>query len=106
MVSLAELRIPRSTIANSARTEVKVSIIQCDNVVKEFHTARRRPGLLGTVRTLFTRQYDVKLLTGILVPTSGEIEVAGRVPWKARQQNALNIGVVFGQRSQLGGICH
>lgn len=43
----------------------------------------------------------IKLLTGILVPTSGEVEVAGLVPWRARQQNALNIGVVFGQRSQL-----
>ena len=43
----------------------------------------------------------IKMLTGILEPTSGEIEVAGLVPWRRREQNALNIGVVFGQRSQL-----
>jgi ABC-2 type transport system ATP-binding protein len=43
----------------------------------------------------------IKMLTGILVPTSGEIQVAGLVPWRHREQNALNIGVVFGQRSQL-----
>ena len=43
----------------------------------------------------------IKLLTGILVPTSGEVEVAGLVPWRERERNALNIGVVFGQRSQL-----
>src|SRR5579875_3928884 len=43
----------------------------------------------------------IKMLTGILVPTSGEIEVAGLVPWQERARNALNIGVVFGQRSQL-----
>ena len=43
----------------------------------------------------------IKMLTGILVPTSGEIEVAGIVPHAARQENARNIGVVFGQRSQL-----
>jgi len=43
----------------------------------------------------------VKLLTGILHPTDGHVEVAGLVPWKAREKNALNIGVVFGQRSQL-----
>ncbi|MDE2482781.1 MAG: ATP-binding cassette domain-containing protein [bacterium] len=43
----------------------------------------------------------IKMLTGILVPTSGEIEVAGIVPHEARQANARNIGVVFGQRSQL-----
>lgn len=43
----------------------------------------------------------IKMLTGILEPTSGEAEVAGVVPWRNRQANALNIGVVFGQRSQL-----
>jgi ABC-2 type transport system ATP-binding protein len=43
----------------------------------------------------------IKMLTGILVPTSGSIEVAGIVPHAHRRQNARNIGVVFGQRSQL-----
>jgi ABC-2 type transport system ATP-binding protein len=43
----------------------------------------------------------IKMLTGILVPTSGTIEVAGIVPHEKRRQNARNIGVVFGQRSQL-----
>jgi len=43
----------------------------------------------------------IKMLTGILVPTSGSIRVAGLVPHERRQQNAENIGVVFGQRSQL-----
>jgi ABC-2 type transport system ATP-binding protein len=43
----------------------------------------------------------IKMLTGILVPTSGSIEVAGIVPYEKRRQNARNIGVVFGQRSQL-----
>jgi ABC-2 type transport system ATP-binding protein len=43
----------------------------------------------------------IKMLTGILVPTSGTIEVAGIVPYAKRRQNARNIGVVFGQRSQL-----
>ena len=43
----------------------------------------------------------IKMLTGILVPTSGTIEVAGLVPYQARKENAKNIGVVFGQRSQL-----
>jgi len=43
----------------------------------------------------------IKMLTGILVPTSGEATVAGLVPWRERKANARNIGVVFGQRSQL-----
>ena len=43
----------------------------------------------------------IKMLTGILVPTAGTVRVAGLVPWERRQANARNIGVVFGQRSQL-----
>jgi ABC-2 type transport system ATP-binding protein len=43
----------------------------------------------------------IKMLTGILVPTSGMIQVAGLVPYADRRRNARNIGVVFGQRSQL-----
>jgi ABC-2 type transport system ATP-binding protein len=43
----------------------------------------------------------IKMLTGILVPTSGEVRVEGLVPWEKRKENARNIGVVFGQRSQL-----
>src|SRR5580658_9995384 len=43
----------------------------------------------------------IKMLTGILVPTSGEVRVAGIVPYETRSVNARNIGVVFGQRSQL-----
>jgi ABC-2 type transport system ATP-binding protein len=43
----------------------------------------------------------IKLLTGILHPTSGTVEVNGIVPQRQRTQNAYNIGVVFGQRSQL-----
>ena len=43
----------------------------------------------------------IKMLTGILVPSGGSISVAGLEPHKQREANAANIGVVFGQRSQL-----
>jgi ABC-2 type transport system ATP-binding protein len=43
----------------------------------------------------------IKMMTGILVPSSGEISVDGRVPYKERQENAQHIGVVFGQKTQL-----
>ena len=43
----------------------------------------------------------VKLLSGILVPDSGRLEVLGRVPWKERIAYVRRIGVVFGQRTQL-----
>ena len=43
----------------------------------------------------------IKMLAGILVPTSGHVEVGGLVPWRNRERNALQVGVVFGQRTQL-----
>ncbi len=43
----------------------------------------------------------IKMMTGILVPTSGHVEVDGRVPYKNRAENAQHIGVVFGQKTQL-----
>ena len=43
----------------------------------------------------------IKMMTGVLEPTSGEIMVNGLVPYKERTRNSENIGVVFGQRSQL-----
>ncbi len=43
----------------------------------------------------------IKMMTGILEPSSGEVRVNGVMPYKKREQNAKNIGVVFGQRSQL-----
>jgi ABC-2 type transport system ATP-binding protein len=107
-------------------------IIRVERVVKEFRAPKRQPGLLGSLRTLFTREEivtravddvsfaleegellgyigpngagkstTIKLLTGILVPSAGRVEVAGIVPWEDRAHNARNIGVVFGQRSQL-----
>jgi viologen exporter family transport system ATP-binding protein len=109
-----------------------VPIISVRDLVKEFRTPKRAPGLVGAIRTLFTTEQRVtravdgvsldveegelvgylgrngagksttiKCLTGILVPTSGQVVVDGVVPWRDRQRNALNIGVVFGQRSQL-----
>ena len=43
----------------------------------------------------------IKMMTGILTPTSGKILVNGLVPYEQREKNAKSIGVVFGQRTQL-----
>lgn len=43
----------------------------------------------------------IKMMTGILVPTSGTCFVNGMEPYKHRTENAKHIGVVFGQRTQL-----
>jgi ABC-2 type transport system ATP-binding protein len=107
-------------------------IIETRDLRKVFRTLKRQPGIAGTLRTLFSRDYEdkvavegvtmaleagelvgyigpngagksttIKMLTGILVPTSGSVQVAGLVPYAQRKRNARNIGVVFGQRSQL-----
>jgi ABC-2 type transport system ATP-binding protein len=44
---------------------------------------------------------SIKMLTGILTPSSGEVLVDGRVPHRERIANARNIGAVFGQKTQL-----
>ena len=43
----------------------------------------------------------IKIMSGILTPTSGECSIMGQIPWKDRKKYVKNIGVVFGQRSQL-----
>ncbi|NLY89186.1 MAG: ATP-binding cassette domain-containing protein, partial [Firmicutes bacterium] len=43
----------------------------------------------------------IKILTGVLYPTSGRVQVAGYVPWRDRVKYVAGIGAVFGQKSQL-----
>lgn len=43
----------------------------------------------------------IKMLSGILFPDAGEITVAGKIPYKQRKEYVGDIGVVFGQKSQL-----
>src|SRR5687767_13364260 len=43
----------------------------------------------------------VKILSGILVPDGGEVQVLGKTPWRHRIETVGKIGVVFGQKTQL-----
>ncbi len=43
----------------------------------------------------------IKILSGILLPDSGQVEVLGLTPWKNRINTVRQLGVVFGQRTQL-----
>jgi ABC-2 type transport system ATP-binding protein len=43
----------------------------------------------------------IKMLSGLLVPSAGNLFVSGRVPWKQRQEHVAQIGTVFGQRTTL-----
>lgn len=44
---------------------------------------------------------SIKVMSGILVPDSGSCTIMGFTPWENRQEYVRNIGVVFGQRTQL-----
>lgn len=109
-----------------------MSMIVVDNLCKTFRVVRRRPGMLGGLRSVVDSEIrmveavrdlsmrvergemiglvgpngagkstTIKMLTGILVPTSGDVHVAGLVPMQQRRELAARIGVVFGQRTQL-----
>ncbi|MET0790174.1 MAG: ATP-binding cassette domain-containing protein [Polyangiaceae bacterium] len=58
-----------------------------------------RVGLIGENGA--GKSTTLKMLTGILVPSSGKLQVLGLDPWRQRRQLAGQIGVVFGQRPQL-----
>ncbi|MFB9840013.1 ABC transporter ATP-binding protein [Actinoallomurus acaciae] len=99
-------------------------MIEVDEVVKSF-TLRRRAGLLRRSRTRvdavdrisFTvaagefvgylgpngagKSTTIKMLTGILTPSSGRVRVAGLDPSRQRTALARRVGVVFGQRTTL-----
>jgi ABC-2 type transport system ATP-binding protein len=109
-----------------------MTMIEADGLTKTFRVARRRPGLLGGLRSVVDpevrivravhelslwvergemiglvgpngagKSTTIKMLTGILVPSSGYVRVAGMEPLRQRRELARRIGVVFGQRSQL-----
>ena len=44
---------------------------------------------------------SVKIMSGILTPDSGSCQILGVTPWKSREKHVAQLGVVFGQRSQL-----
>ena len=106
--------------------------VEVTDLVKEFKSFKRKEGLSGAIRDLFSNDYtvsravnnisfqlepgemvgyigpngagkstSVKMLTGILVPTSGKVVANGLEPCKQRMEYTRSIGVVFGQRTQL-----
>jgi ABC-2 type transport system ATP-binding protein len=104
--------------------------IDVRNVSKQFLVRVRSSGILGFFKGFFARKRvfavqnvsfrinegelvgfigpngagkstTIKMLTGILFPSSGEISVLNRNPQKERRQLAYNIGTIFGQRQQL-----
>ena len=111
---------------------MRATMIHVKHLTKDYRRVKRREGFLGSVRTLFSAEYEttravddisfdinegelvgyigpngagkstsIKMLCGILVPTSGEVLVNGLIPHKNRMENTRQIGAVFGQKTQL-----
>ena len=109
-----------------------MAMIDATGLSKVFRVAKRRPGLLGGLRSVVDpevrivpavqdlnlrvergemiglvgpngagKSTTIKMLTGILTPSSGSMRVADLDPLSQRRELASRIGVVFGQRSQL-----
>ncbi len=102
--------------------------ISFQHVTKEFKIPEKKTGLIGklTAKTkILTALHNVsfsvqqgeilgyigpngsgksttiKILTGIITPTQGKVNVLGHVPWEERETYTKRIGVVFGQKSLL-----
>ncbi|MGK8196437.1 ABC transporter ATP-binding protein [Burkholderia cepacia] len=105
-----------------------MSQIVVEGLAKTYRIAERQPGMLGLLRRRWRevealkdvsfslrrgellgfigpngagKSTTIKILSGILRPTSGKVIIDGRVPFDDRIAHVARIGAVFGQRSQL-----
>lgn len=106
-------------------------MIEVQHLSKTFYVRRRESGLKNAAAALFKKREPVpalqdisfsvadgemvgyigpngagksttiKVMTGVLTPDNGICQIDGRIPWKERKAHVAQIGVVFGQRSQL-----
>jgi len=92
-------------------------IVEAQGLSKTFVRSRSEPSFMAVDGIAFAidagervafigpngagKSTTLKMLTGLLYPTSGSARVAGFVPWTQRRRLAYEIGIVFGQRSQL-----
>lgn len=108
------------------------NVVSVQNLTKHFKVYKKDPGLLGSVKSLFNRQYNtveavdgisfdiaegefvgfigsngagktttLKCLSGLLYPTSGNVEVLGYTPWERDREFLKKISLVMGQKNQL-----
>jgi ABC-2 type transport system ATP-binding protein len=90
-------------------------MIEVSGLRKEFRTRRGRvPAVAGIDFRVEAGEFvgyagpngagkstTVKMMSGVLVPSAGNVLVNGLVPWRERRRLARSTGVVFGQRTQL-----
>jgi ABC-2 type transport system ATP-binding protein len=107
-------------------------MIRVAGLTKHYRAPKKQPGLLGSLRSIFRREYEtvravegvsfriepgervgflgpngagktttLKMLSGLLVPTAGEVEVLGARPWDRAPAFLSRITLVMGQKQQL-----
>ena len=113
-------------------TMVRMAAIDVQNLTKVYPVAIKQPGVAGTLRHFFRRQYrqvkavndvsftvepgevvgflgpngagkttTLKMLTGLIYPSSGEVQVAGHTPFQRHRSFLEQITLVMGQKQQL-----
>src|SRR5213079_2707889 len=107
-------------------------VIEVQGLTKSFRTYKKKPGLVGAIRGLFHREYEMtlavkdvsfaieegelvgflgpngagktttlKMLAGLLYPTSGSAQVLGYVPWERDDGYRRQFALLLGQKNQL-----
>jgi len=72
------------------------------NAIKDISFSIKKGEIVGYIGPNGAgKSTTIKILSGILVPDSGSVVIDKKIPWKERKEYVSNIGVVFGQRSQL-----
>ena len=72
------------------------------NAIKDISFSIKKGEIVGYIGPNGAgKSTTIKILSGILIPDSGTVLIDKKVPWKDRKDYVSNIGVVFGQRSQL-----
>ena len=106
--------------------------ISVKNLKKEFKVQQKEPGIAGSLKALFSREYKIvkavndisfdidhgelvgfigpngagktttlKVLSGLLYPTAGEVSVLGYNPWDRKPEFQKQFSLVMGQKNQL-----